>query len=93
MDNCSHVVFQGSPGNISQFEDVLFSHCTDTNQSFGVAAVTVSHTDNNISVALALADQTSRVMTVSEFLDNDRYSNLEVSYNGMFDISTIWFNK
>ena len=58
---------------------MLFSPSCDTNQSFGVAAVYVSTADNNITVGVAMADQTSRQFTIAEFVDNDRYSNLEVS--------------
>ena len=58
---------------------MLFSPSADTNQSFGVAAVYVSTADNNITVGVAMADQTSRQLTIAEFVDNVRYSNLEVS--------------
>jgi len=43
-----------------------------------VAAISVTNADNNIHVGVAMADQTTREFTIAEFIDNDRFTNLEV---------------
>lgn len=41
-------MLQGSPGNISQFEDILFASTSDAGHSFGVAALNVANSDNTV---------------------------------------------
>ncbi|XP_067950413.1 DNA mismatch repair protein Msh2-like [Watersipora subatra] len=72
------IVYKASPGNIAQFEDILFAG-GESDETFGVAAILVSSVDGVQTVGLALADQTNREFTLAEFKDNDRFSGLEAA--------------
>ncbi|KAF8310100.1 putative DNA mismatch repair protein MSH2 [Clavulina sp. PMI_390] len=67
---------KASPGNLQDVEDLLFSH-SDITSSPIIMSMRVSKRENNILVGLAFADASVRQIGVSEFLDNDLFSNAE----------------
>lgn len=89
----SHVL-QASPGNLQQLEDLLFSS-SDNLSSPLVMAIKLSTSSaasgaiaggkgmgaasSGRVVGVAFADASSRQLGVSEFLDDEMFSNTEVS--------------
>lgn len=71
-------VRRGSPGNIQDFEDMLFEHA-DMSDSPVIMAVRVRSVAAGVTIGLAYADCMSRVLGYAEFLDNDHLSNLEAA--------------
>ncbi|KAJ3271523.1 MutS-like protein [Terramyces sp. JEL0728] len=71
------LVKQASPGNLKDVEEMLFSN-SEISTSPVVMAVKVDKVDSQLMVGVALTDATtSRKITISEFIDNDAFSNLE----------------
>ncbi|RCI06731.1 MutS-like protein, partial [Rhizopus stolonifer] len=70
------VVRRASPGNLQEVEDSLFTSCQMTNSPV-VIAVKCSISGDNKVVGVAFADTTIKQLGVSEFIDNELYSNLE----------------
>lgn len=68
---------KASPGNLQDVEDLLFLSANLTAAPVVLAAkVTVS--GEHKTVGVAFADATTKEIGVSEFIDNDLYSNFEV---------------
>ncbi|KAJ3315920.1 MutS-like protein [Boothiomyces sp. JEL0838] len=68
---------QASPGNLKDVEEMLFSN-SEIASAPVVMAVKVETVDGQKMVGVSLTDATtSRIITISEFIDNDAFSNLE----------------
>ncbi|GAO52574.1 putative DNA mismatch repair protein Msh2 [Saitoella complicata NRRL Y-17804] len=67
---------QASPGNLQDVEDLIFGN-TDLTSNPVILAVKVQATATQRSVGVAFADASVRELGVSEFVDNDLYSNFE----------------
>ncbi|KAG8902921.1 MutS-like protein [Tulasnella sp. 403] len=67
---------QASPGNLQDVEDLLFLN-SDILSAPIVMAIKLSNTSNARTMGVAFADASIRQLGVSEFVDNDLYSNTE----------------
>jgi len=68
---------KGSPGNLQELEDLIFSE-DDLNKSPVMLAVKVVTDKGHRVVGAAYCDTILRKIGVCEFIDNDQLSNLEV---------------
>lgn len=68
--------YKGSPGNLTQFEDVLFGN-NDVAVSVCVIAVKLGIEGKSRIVGLSCVDTTATSFSVCEFQDNESFSNLE----------------
>lgn len=72
--------YKGSPGNLSQFEDILFENVS---QAEGTAIISIKlGTDANSKtpirmIGIALVDSTEQRMSLCEFVDDEYFSNTE----------------
>ena len=66
----------GTPGQLGSFEDILFAS-NDMHDAPATIAVQVSIRDRERLVGLAFVNLTKRSMGLTEFLDDDHYTNLE----------------
>lgn len=70
---------QASPGNIQQLEDLLFSNSDNTSSPLVMALKLVLKDGGTTrSLGVAFADASARKLGVSEFLDDEMFSNTEV---------------
>lgn len=67
-----------SPGNLGSVEELLFAH-TDMLAAPVILALKLAVKDGVKTVGVAFADTSRQDMGVSEFVDNDLFSNTEVS--------------
>ncbi|KAB0801844.1 hypothetical protein PPYR_04030 [Photinus pyralis] len=65
--------YKGSPGNLTQFEELLF----ETNEVIVNSAVMTIKLGKNFAVALSCIDATEGQFYVSEFNDNELFTELE----------------
>lgn len=68
---------QASPGNLQQLEGVLFGN-TDAVISTCVMAIKLTNENGQRMVGVAYAEPSLRKLGVSEFVENDQFSNVEV---------------
>jgi DNA mismatch repair protein MSH2 len=67
-----------SPGNISQLEDLLFSH-TDLVANAVSMAIKLHMKDGIRSVGVAFVDVQEKLVGVAEFVEDENFGNTEVS--------------
>jgi len=70
--------YKASPGNLIQLEDILFSNA-ETLVSGGVAGLKIANDEGELTVGIGYTDPILKTFTVSEFSDNDQFSNLEAA--------------
>ncbi|KAG8759835.1 MutS-like protein [Serendipita sp. 396] len=68
---------QASPGNIQEVEDLIFANTEITSPPI-VLALRVSQLDGVRTLGTAFADASIRKIGVSQFAENDLFSNIEV---------------
>ncbi|KAF7989668.1 hypothetical protein HCN44_008342 [Aphidius gifuensis] len=68
--------FKGSPGNLSQFEDILFVN-SDIGIGTSIIAVKLGSEGKSRLVGVSCVDPLTTVISVCEFLDDESYSDLE----------------
>ncbi|XP_053691688.1 DNA mismatch repair protein spellchecker 1 [Sabethes cyaneus] len=68
--------FKGSPGNLTQFEDLLFAN-NDMVSGSALLALHLKQDGRQKVVGVACVETNERLLSVSEFVDDDFYSELE----------------
>lgn len=67
-----------SPGNISQLEDLLFTDSDMVSDAVSMA-IKISMKEGSRIVGCAVVDVQSKIIQVSEFVEDENYGNTEVS--------------
>lgn len=70
------IEYKGSPGNLIQFEEILFGN-NDIVANSSVIAIKLSTEGKSKFVGLSCVDTVSTLISVCEFKDDDSFSNLE----------------
>lgn len=68
--------YKGSPGNLTQFEDLLFAN-NEMVAGSGLIALQVKQIGKQKIIGIACIENNERLFSVSEFVDDDFYSELE----------------
>ncbi|CAF3335006.1 unnamed protein product [Rotaria socialis] len=71
------LAYHGSPGNLTQFEDILFSSSSISQESSGVLSCKLATENGVIVVGLALIDVQTLTIKLCEVTVSTHYSNLE----------------
>lgn len=70
------VEFRGSPGNLLQFEDILFSN-NDMVAGSAIFGLQIKQEGQQRIVGIACIEANERLMSVMEFIDDDFFAELE----------------
>ncbi|RAL41269.1 hypothetical protein DM860_010063 [Cuscuta australis] len=70
------LVKTGTPGNLGSFEDILFAN-NEMRDTPAIVALVPNFRDNECTVGLAYVDLTKRMFGLSEFLDDNHFTNSE----------------
>lgn len=71
-----NVEFRGSPGNLLQFEDILFSN-NDMVAGSAIFGLQIKYEGQQKTVGIACIEANERIMSVMEFVDDDFFAELE----------------
>ena len=75
---CDIIYTQGSPGNLQQFEDILFTS-NDVSMAMGVIAVKVANKNWSAEmIGVSYIDPMLWKLGVCQFSDSEQLSNVEV---------------
>ncbi|VFQ78883.1 unnamed protein product [Cuscuta campestris] len=70
------LVKTGTPGNLGSFEDILFAN-NEMRDTPAIVALVTNFRDNECTVGLAYVDLTKRMFGLTEFLDDNHFTNSE----------------
>ncbi|KAL2935434.1 DNA mismatch repair protein MSH2 [Bienertia sinuspersici] len=76
------LVKSGSPGNLGNFEDILFAN-NEMQDSPATVALLPNFKENGCTVGLGYVDLTKRVVGLAEFLDDSQFTNVESALVGL----------